>query len=155
MSWHGFPSKIHCNYLSVWSSEFLKNTPAHTVGWFIRLDFTYQHNTTCTCICPVWEEQTRTSMGLPKLLRALGRTSGNFSTTSLLLHICLTSKYMLGFTISLHIFLTVSISKKSASSQPLTKTKSVNVLLNTSLQYKLFLYPKDCLSKRKCKCSAG
>lgn len=128
ISQHGFPSEIYCNYLWIWSSVFLKNTSASTVRWFLRLTSLTSHHTAWTLICPVWREQVWTSMGLHKLLRALRKSSGNFSITSDLLHFFFTTKYMLGITISLNIFLMVSIS-------------SINVLvLNSSLKPNLLMY---------------
>lgn len=113
ISEHGFPSETHCNFLWIWFSLFRKNTPAPTVGWFIRLDFTYRHNTTYNLTWPVWKELVWTSMGSHKLLRGLEKSNGNFSITSDLLPFFLTTQCMLGITVSLNVFLRVNISNIS------------------------------------------
>lgn len=106
----------HCFSLEtlwIWFSLFLKNTLALTIDWLIRLNFTYRHNVAHTHICSDWKELVWTSMGLHKLLRGLEKLNGNFSITSDLFHFFLTTKYMLGITISLNIFLRVNISNIS------------------------------------------
>lgn len=112
-SQHGSPLETLCNYLWIWFSLFLKKSPVLTVDWFIRLDFTHRHNTAYTHVCPLWKELVWTSIGLHKLLRGLQKSNGNFSITSDLFHFFLTTKYMLGITISLNVFLGVNISNIS------------------------------------------